>query len=154
MNIWIFVFLNEHEGKKEIVVNDDSIIFKYNNSSEEKEMKIAYLDIINISLYRFKEVYLLSIETKESCLELNIDIDDIDKINKCKTLYRKVSSALCNNYSKDDLDCEYKEDSSGELIEYRIDFLPKEHSLIQTKLIAVMTLILFAVVALNMFKIV
>ena len=104
-------FLNECEGNKEIIIEDNCVRLKYKHRSEEKEYLINYSDVKSLSLLRYESVYLLDIEVEDMIINLNIDIDDFDKIEKCKELYNKVLTTLSNCYPEDDIISEYKEDS-------------------------------------------
>lgn len=145
-----FCFLNDYEGEKEMLVEDEYILFKYKYEGEDRELKIDYIDVVNVDLFRFRDVYLLTIETRTMSVDLNIDLNDEDKLDKCKKLYRKVTSSLCENYSKDDLYTEYRSD---EYLGYNIMLNMEEHydTAIKSlkKLLGVLVVILIATIVLR-----
>ena len=72
-------------------------------------------------------------------INLNINIDDFNKIEKCKELYNKVLTTLSNCYPEDNVISEYKEDSEEKLILFCIEKSNQKNE--SVKIITVITLI-------------
>ena len=139
-------------GEKEIIINDDSVIFRYNNNLKEKKIKISYLDIMKIYLRTYKGAYTLVIYTEDDYITVDIDRYNVDEVEKCKLLYSKIISFGNKNYPKKGVYSKYKENSKGEISMLHAEMVCK-YDYTRTKIITAIVLILFAIAGFEMFKV-
>lgn len=141
-------FINIFDEKSNITMNNDYIIFRYINESNKEEISVNYSDIEYLHMSRYEDIYHLSIEDAHTVIEVNIDENDADNIEKCKTLYDKVLAVTRNCYSEDELKLEYKENPERKLMKFHVE-KKRKNKYNKIKIAAVLVFILFIIFTLG-----
>ena len=112
----VFYFLDEYSGEKEVVVDNDSIIVKYEDNSEIKGIKLNYADMQNISFTCEVDHYIFDIIMTDVVVTFSLNVDNKAKIREWLKMYKDIMSYLPKYYSIDNIEHKYTQSENTENI--------------------------------------
>ena len=92
-------YLQRYDGEQEIIVNKDSILFKYHDEGVLEEVSVDYSDIKSVSFSRSNGYgHFLSIESQilgaDSIVEIIIEEHETEKLSRCMKICEKAYEVL------------------------------------------------------------
>lgn len=145
-----FYFLDEYFGEKEVIIGDESIIIKYQDEHEIKNINIRHEYIKNISFSCKVDHYIFDVATDTIVVTFSLSIDNRIKIREWLKIYKDIMINLSKYYSIDEIKHRYVKNKSLEFIgdEFYIEIVPsklEEKSKVSLYIISTLIIILILI---------